>query len=729
MSITIENVKVLANRTFFSSAAGQLPIGMFTPSFDGSGIVDNPNLVPTEMDHYNTQGRDYVALEDPNAWNFTNTETSLDKVDSKMSSNGNRFIEDTAMNSSFTHRHEYIEFENPFKLPRGVLEEANRYRMIYKNAFVSTLYTGTEMKDGKPASYTSIIATQSSATVSLFNDFVAVNTVGMMENVPLMNTDIDDSIILKPYKDAGNGFNGTHDADVTVEKWKFNRDTDLSDCSIKKLVELSQTTIYDKDGNSTGTSKLGMARYKWTDFMYCKDLGRFSNNMLITLRRFPHPIGDNIFSIFGYGNQDFNDVGTAPDIGRMIAWLGDENKLEDIIKFTFQDTWKELHAEDEQLNSESDTTPIGQLLNLGNPQYVKGFTEGRLGGQNTILGKFADKGNSFTLNSSSKMKLFDNKGTYEGNAAMNGSHYDVNKVYTKQGTVQDTHIYEGKLVFEHSFSLVFNYQLKAYENINPKSAFLDLIGNILSTTYRKGTFWGGSRSLIGSPGNNHSKGWDLSNKLINEVAGGVGDSAEFLAKLFGGAGNWKTYTEKLNKRAQNIGSTVNEAIGNTDGTIAGAINAAKNLISGNAVNIGNLFSALTSGSLKNALGRPAIYAFKSLLSGEPVGLWHVTIGNPRNPILAMGNLIIENTSFQMYGPLGIDDFPSGIKVTVSLKHAKSRDAAEIANMFTRGETSILFKLVGGTSMGIPEHFMGEKAYEKFGTRDTQKIIASMASAT
>ena len=90
------------------------------------------------------------------------------------------------------------------------------------------------------------------------------------------------------------------------------------------------------------------------------------------------------------------------------------------------------------------------------------------------------------------------------------------------------------------------------------------------------------------------------------------------------------------------------------------------------------------GMLKNKLGRPAMYAFDSLLKGDPVGFHHVTIGNPRSPIISIGNLIITSTSVQHYGPLGIDDFPTGLKVTVNLKHAKSRDAIEIQQMYTGG---------------------------------------------
>ena len=84
------------------------------------------------------------------------------------------------------------------------------------------------------------------------------------------------------------------------------------------------------------------------------------------------------------------------------------------------------------------------------------------------------------------------------------------------------------------------------------------------------------------------------------------------------------------------------------------------------------------------MGRPAIYQFNSILDGDLTGLWHLTVGNPLNPIMSIGNLIMTKAEVQHYGPLGIDDFPTGLKVTVSLKHAQPRDSARIEHMYTKG---------------------------------------------
>ena len=98
------------------------------------------------------------------------------------------------------------------------------------------------------------------------------------------------------------------------------------------------------------------------------------------------------------------------------------------------------------------------------------------------------------------------------------------------------------------------------------------------------------------------------------------------------------------------------------------------------------------GSIKNKLGRPSLYAFDSLLTGAKVGLWHVTIGNPKNPIATFGNLIMTNAKITHSGPLGFDDFPTDLHVSVSLKHAMSRDATEISKMYTKGQNGIYLSL-------------------------------------
>jgi hypothetical protein len=94
------------------------------------------------------------------------------------------------------------------------------------------------------------------------------------------------------------------------------------------------------------------------------------------------------------------------------------------------------------------------------------------------------------------------------------------------------------------------------------------------------------------------------------------------------------------------------------------------------------------GGLLNKLGRPQKYAMASLISGAPVGCWHLTVGNPKSPILEIGNLICTGSEIEHYGPLGLDDFPTGIRVKVNLEHGQPRDIMGIEQMYGRGDTRI-----------------------------------------
>lgn len=551
------------------------------------------------------------------------------------------------------------KFENSFHFSQSILNQFNDYNFvfqhelqeIYDKGLVDTDDTSKEAVGKKVGAITVSMA----HVPSLFNPQKSVNVIGVTRNIPLYND-------VKSYKSLS-----TSAITEQLEKDDLERKTtlgdhiedDWTDCSIKKLVELSNKF------NDEGISALGQERFKYADFMFCKDLGRISNNYLITLRRFNSPVGDDITC-----KNPSNIV--SPDIGRMICYIGEDNKLDDILKYQYNTTWKDLNAKIQVKSSEEDSGDrgiIGSIVNLSNPGYLKGVMQGKNGSGNTAL--------NWVSHNTVLGSVMDNKGTYEGHEIW--GNYDQNKVYEPQDTVQDTHIYEGKLKFTHEFTLTFNYEMRAYDNINPRAAFMDLLANVHVVTYREGSFWGGQRKLSGASSN--PAGWAKANAFIDQAWDKLGG---FCEGLLTGNVDWGSVWGSISSAFGAAGQMLDEAKETiTDPkkrSEAGKKIANKWKSSG----MGDAFK----GMLKNKLGRPAIYAFDSLLKGDPVGFHHVTIGNPRSPIISIGNLIITSTSVQHYGPLGIDDFPTGLKVTVNLKHAKSRDAIEIQQMYTGG-TGIL----------------------------------------
>ena len=52
-------------------------------------------------------------------------------------------------------------------------------------------------------------------------------------------------------------------------------------------------------------------------------------------------------------------------------------------------------------------------------------------------------------------------------------------------------------------------------------------------------------------------------------------------------------------------------------------------------------------------------SIRALLTGEPVGEWHLMVGNPFNPMLMIGNLILDSANLKIEDEmLGVDDFPT-----------------------------------------------------------------------
>jgi hypothetical protein len=56
--------------------------------------------------------------------------------------------------------------------------------------------------------------------------------------------------------------------------------------------------------------------------------------------------------------------------------------------------------------------------------------------------------------------------------------------------------------------------------------------------------------------------------------------------------------------------------------------------------------------------------------------------------MVLGNMILDKTEIEHYGPLGLDDFPTGLRVTCTLHHGKPRDTTLIENMYVLGHSRI-----------------------------------------
>lgn len=524
--------------------------------------------------------------------------------------------------------------ESPFTIPIDILRNINNYKFKYNAEGSGSAYGDASIYSLYAKSDKELYQIGQNAVPSLFNPLFAVQITGNTNNTPLL-----------------------YDAKTENSVYKKH---DIHNCTIKELVRLSHQY----------SSPLGNAKYKFTDFMYCKDLGKISNNHLITLRKFPYPVPDNIFETTTSKYATTGNLGDAEitgDVGRLITWFGtDDNKLEDILKYNYKATWKELNAKRDDKKSQEDESKglTGFVINSFSPSFLK--SEVQTSTHNLwskALGAVMPSGTLPLTTSDEQYTRY--------------TQYDKNKIYTPLNTIQSTHIYEGKLEFSQDITLKFCYKLRAYENINGRSAMIDLLGNILEVTYRRGKFWGGENNIIGPPPN--AQGWKKANAFIDKTFDKLGGIFE---SLINGS---EDLSSLLSQAANAVGDAINKAADTAKQVVDDPSKAAATALSEmKTLGVGNLIR----GQLKNALGRPSFYAFDSLLPGGLSGLWHLTIGNPKNPIVAIGNLILDNAEITHSGPLGIDDFPTELTVVVKLKHAKPRDITTIGQMYTKGERGI-----------------------------------------
>lgn len=438
--------------------------------------------------------------------------------------------------------------------------------------------------------------------------------------------------------------NGNYNVDVSKDthEWRIVTNTPLMDspetrrrirahsgCTVKELVEASATGM------------LGRGTYAYSDFMYCKHLGKVPNNYLITLRRFPLPVDDFIGAQGetpkSYKHKD-NCSDNASQIGCMVTWMGvSGNDLSSLLKYTVKMPFEYKNSQANQSVQGGDGDSGGKMagfFNMFDNKYRAQYMSGHAGeSANQAFAHFGIKGMGSP--------------PYKGHIG----HTDQTKVYGPVDGIKGTYMRSDKgIEFDQKLTLVFEYELKSYNGINPRQAMLDLISNILNVTYTTGTFFGGSYRGSGAHQSNI-----FANLNIFKVRGGFTDFVDAFSKDI----------SEVGKKAA-AGIKANGGIMQTLNQIGGMLMA----------------------GLLNSFGRPQKAMANSLLSPAPIGFWHVTIGNPKHPIMTIGNMVITDTTIEHMGPLGLDDFPTGLKVTVQLDRGKPRDLRDIEKLYMQGNDRI-----------------------------------------
>jgi hypothetical protein len=412
----------------------------------------------------------------------------------------------------------------------------------------------------------------------------------------------------------------------------------------------------------------GRTPYHFTDFAFCKYWNKIENNRLITLRRFAAPILDNM-KFPGMDGVTMADRGSGsrvifPPMASAVTYFGSEtgNDLNKLLAFTSGMKWDSVKSD---------------VWNVGTQSTPEGGTgEGDGAGPSKLFGGLA--GLSKMLNVAGgnfSPELIMNEGNLPPDPYKDGPY--ENRILGPVNRIDEVKKRAPGLDFQWSgLNLIFEYVSRPIGGINTKAVLLDIMSNFLIIGSASAVFFGGQHRFMGNPakypflgGEAGIEAWysgkplEWAGQTVNALVGNVtnpesgimGQAKGFFDAIFGG--------------------------GEGQGGIKGIFGAVKGLFTEGGIGsnlVKHELAAKTAGQV------PYLTGLKALLTGEPVGEWHVTIGNPLNPIAMIGNLICTGIEVEFGDELGPDDFPTEIKITVKMDHAMARDRDAIQSIFNRG---------------------------------------------
>lgn len=462
--------------------------------------------------------------------------------------------------------------------------------------------------------------------------------------------------------------------DDAANKQKKWYETGISDTPTDSSVPFYAKNPTTGDLINWGNSDVrGRFPYMFQDFIFCKYWNKIENNRLITLRRYPAPVVDAVEPEDDPENinKPFSPLST------LVTYFGEGtgNSLKELMAFSYNYNWEELKADVWQTTSSQ--IEDGNAIN-GSASWLSGG----LGVITKALGIIGDLKGESRIDSAAAVGLPPDPysdGPYE------------NRILGPVNVINNTYKRQRGLEFKHeSLVVTFEYMSRPIAHVNNKAIMLDLLANVLAMTYSSGTFFGGAhRYRCEHPAIYPWRDTNSLSKLYQgKLFGKQGAFHDILGSLFNGENaSW----------VMNIATGVIDAVKAVANDLINAITgtqlteeerAKNNEAKKNGQEIGQTFldtagRAMAAKFLKGQQA-PWLQGARAILTGEPVGDWHLTIGNPLNPIATIGNLIVKESKIEFSDELGPDDFPIGFKATITLQHGMGRDKDAIESMFNRG---------------------------------------------
>jgi len=486
------------------------------------------------------------------------------------------------------------------------------------------------------------------ATESIFNPFNVFRYSKFAKAVagPAGGTGNPGNINLDPYKLVYERSGNTFSNFTSSESLRTDNYNNYHNPSAAKLVE------WANDNATNAKSSAGPLYpypYSITDFLWCKYYGKIPNNRLITLRRYPVPVEDNLMI-------SKENLPLVP-LAQAVTWFGKDpgNELSKILALDWGFPWEGKTATVQDV--EGNEVQVEALLDAAgipkdNENLRKALIATLGGAQNAGL---AATGMDKNLQDYDRL-------TY----GENGPYW--NRVLGPINMIDTTQMRKAGLEFgatNKTITLKFDYELRTWSGANPKVAFLDLLSNFLSLTYNSAPFWGGSVRYFQQTGF-LAPGFNTDNlEKGNNIQGAIDVMQGTGAQFVGAAKDLKAWVDSLGDKLSASASVAD---------ITSALTS-----SAEGSKLGQMFAG---SRLKGVVQKPLV--MKALLDGRAVGEWHMMIGNPMEPIAVVGNLCLDSCSLTFGEELGEDGFPTSMSFSVALQHGRPRAKQDIESMFNLG---------------------------------------------
>lgn len=385
-------------------------------------------------------------------------------------------------------------------------------------------------------------------------------------------------------------------------------------------------------------------KYSYSDFLYMKHYHPFNNNRLITLRRFMLPVYDECRVAL----RDADEKLRRP-IAQSLNYLDvSQNSLNTLTKMNVEINTKDITGAGEK----GGATTLTEVQNL---LGIKGDNAASQAGLKIL-----------SLLSNAKTENDFSSWTSAYDPWSNGPLQDL--VYGPVNVITGSRIRDRGLKFSHTgdIKIHFEYSSKTIEHVNQKAAMLDILSNMLALSYNHAQFWGGENRFLIQRANFPLVRAEVMYKLLQDI--NSGKSFDETALQLGASS--VNIQEKLSSLVQKFAS----------GDIS-TIFSKENLQ--DVTKFVTQYALLDNQSLKD-YQKTILEATKAELTGAPTGEWHLQVGNPLAPIMMIGNLWCTQCDFEFNNELSIDDFPTELKYSCTLKPGRSRDASDIQSIFNSG---------------------------------------------